>query len=350
MSNNQVEIYVRSSPLGEVGIHWRNISKPQQPNEEPFVLKERVIARDDDKQVTINALINDTKPSLILARYQNKVLLEITGLDAAETRSKKMGRRISEIVLWVGDETPEVEIQLKKLAACALLSFWHKDATFLTTIRSAIDFDGLNSFKVNAQQIEQLYNDAGTNLNRLLSEVTPNIINTSESIWLTPKTIDIDSQLYELVTQISQTSLPDTQQPVVVVAEFKQESDRPRIIYKGNVWKEKKTPVPPPDPVPALPTPPELLPSPPSPSSLTSLIAIVRIILILILIAILVLAQPQKALTPIITPIPSPTPTTIPKKKPPTNKTSPQSSLQPSTSPVLPDNQPQSSPTPSKDA
>lgn len=341
MSNNQVEIYVRSSPLGEVGIHWRNISKPEQPNEEPFVLKERVIARDDDKQVTINALINDTKPSLILARYHNKVLLEITGLDAAETRSKKMGRRISEIVLWVGDETPEVEIQLRKLAACALLSFWQKDSTFLATIRSAIDFDGLNSFQVNAQQIEQLYNDAGTNLNRLLSEVAANIINTSESIWLTPKTIDIENQLYDLVNQISQTSLPDTQQPVVVIAEFKQESDRPRIIYKGNVWKapepEKKTPVSSPEPVP----PPSPTPSR-TPTPLTSRIVILGIILlIVILIAIWVIAQTKTLTpTPAITPIPSPTPTTIPNKKPPTKKTSPQSFLQPSTSPVLPDNQP----------
>ncbi|BAY96115.1 hypothetical protein NIES37_00410 [Tolypothrix tenuis PCC 7101] len=334
MSNSQVEIYVRSSPLGEeVGIHWRNISKAEKPNEEPVVLKQRVVARDDGKLVTINALITDTKPSLILARYENKVLLELTGLDAAEHRLKRVNRRISEIVLWVGDETPEVEIQLRKLAACALLSFWQKDSTFLTTIRSAIDFDGLNSFKVNAQQIEQLYTDAGTNLNRLLSEVAANNINTSESIWLTPKTIDIESQLYDLVNQISQTSLPNTEQPVVVVAEFKKEEigDRQWIIYKGNVWQEKKTPVSTPDPVPPLPPPLPPLPPPPPPS-LTSLIVIVRIILILILIAILVLAQPQKALTPVITPIPSPTPTTIPNKKPAINKTSPQSSIHPQNS------------------
>lgn len=87
MSQSQVVIYVRSSPLGDVGIHWRNISKSGHPIEEPDILKQRVIKRDDGKQVTINSLINETKPSLILAKYDGKIILEVTGLDASEARS-----------------------------------------------------------------------------------------------------------------------------------------------------------------------------------------------------------------------------------------------------------------------
>ncbi|NMF62939.1 hypothetical protein [Brasilonema octagenarum] len=374
MSYNQVEIYVRSSPLGEVGIHWRNISKPEQPKEEPVVLKQRVIARDDGKQVTINSLINDTKPSLILARYENKVLVEVTGLDAAEDRSKRMGRRISEVVLWVGDATPEIESQLRKLAACILLSFWEKESTFLSKIRSAIDFDGLNDFKANAQQIQQLYTDAGTHLDDFLSKISPSVVELGESVWLTPKTIDIESQLYTLVKQISQTSFGETEQPVVVVAEFKKEGDTPplrvsvgaasgigeglsvkppaypqQIVYKGNVWKapetktEKKTPVPSPE---AVPSAQPILPQKAVPRRTTRIVIVGMILLILILLTTWVIAQPK-----ILPPTPTLTPTPIPKHKPSSKTTNPQSFLQPANSPVLPDdNQPQSSQSRSPDA
>lgn len=337
MSHSPVEIYVRSSPLGEVGIHWRNISKPEQPKEEPVVLKKRVIERSDGKQVTINSLINDTKPSLILARYENKVLLELTGLDAAEARSKRMGRRISEIVLWVGDDSPEAESQLKKLAACALLGFWSKESTFLTAIRSSIDFDGLNGFKVNSQQIEQLHTDASTHLDRLLSEVSPSVINTSEPVWSTPKTIDAQSQLYDLVNQISQTSLPQTEQPVVVVTEFKKEGDRQQVVYKGNVWVEKKRPAPTPEPAKTpepLPTPepattPEPVPTP-KPAAKIRLVILRIILAILIALAILLIAQ-SPALTPTHSPKLTPTLTPTPSLNP-----------QPVMTPISPDNQPQS--------
>ncbi|MBP5976768.1 hypothetical protein HW132_29590 [Brasilonema sp. CT11] len=358
MSYAQVEIYVRSSPLGEVGIHWRNISKPEQPKEEPVVLKQRVIARDDGKQVTINSLINDTKPSLILARYENKVLVEVTGLDAAENRSKRMGRRISEVVLWVGDATPEVESQLRKLAACILLSFWEKESTFLSKIRSAIDFDGLNDFKANAQQIQQLYTDAATHLDDFLSKISPSVVELGESVWLTPKTIDIESQLYTLVKQISQTSFGETEQPVVVVAEFKKEgdtqsvkppADRQQIVYKGNVWKapetktEKKTPVPSPE---AVPSAQPILPQKAVPRRTTRIVIVGMILLILILLTTWVIAQPK-----ILPPTPTLTPTTIPKHKPSSKTTNPQSFLQPANIPVLPDdNQPQSSQSRSPDA
>lgn len=327
MSDSQIEIYVRSSPLGEqVGIHWRNISKEGQPKEEPSVLKEQVITRDDGKQVTINSLINDTKASLILARYKNKVLLELTGLDASEDRSKKMGRRISEIVLWVGDATPEVELQLRKLAACALLSFWEKESDFMKTIRSSIEFDGLDSFKTIDQEIEQLYTDAGTNLDRLLSKVSSGDINTSDSDWLTPKKIDIENQLYDLVNQISQTPLPETEQPVVVVAEFKKEGDRQRIVYKGNVWKapQKKTPLP----VPSLPpVPPTERPIAPkttgSPTRLPITMFLVGFFLITIMVIAIIIFQ-TNMLTP--TPTPAPTQTQTPNLRPNPN---------PSPSPIL---------------
>jgi len=134
MSQTSIEIYVRSSPLGSKGIHWRNISKDGQPIEEPEMLKSRIILKDNGKKATINSLINDTKPSVVLARYDDKILLEVTGLEASKERSSQLGRRITEVVLWVGDASPEVELQLRKLYACAMLSLWDKSSAFPKTI------------------------------------------------------------------------------------------------------------------------------------------------------------------------------------------------------------------------
>ncbi|MEO1373517.1 MAG: hypothetical protein AAFW70_04155 [Cyanobacteria bacterium J06635_10] len=335
MNDNQVEIYVRSSPLGEVGIHWRNISKPEQPMEEPVVLKQRVINRDDGQKVTINSLINDTKPSLILARYENKVLLELAGLDATEARSQKMGRRISEIVLWVGDDSPEVESKLRKLAACALLSFWEKESTFLTTIRNSIDFDGLNDFKVDAEQIEQLYDNADKHLNDLFPEVYSSDINTPDLVWSTPKTIDIQSPEFKvLVKGIRQTSLPETEQPVeavVVVAQLKKEGDKPKghalrdrqlLDYKGNVWKAEPVTVKSPQQE-TVPPPQQETVDPESVSNakknynlMVLFIILLIAILTLIILTLIYINQPTPTPKPTTTPTPNPTQTPTPTATP----------------------------------
>lgn len=230
MSQNSIEIYVRSSPLGPVGIHWRNVSKDGQPMEEPEILKSRIITRDNGKKATINSLINDTKPSIVFARYENKILLEVTGLEASEKRSSQLGRRITEVVLWVGDASAEVEAQLRKLAACAMLGIRDKDSTFLKVIRNAIRFENLDDFRVDQGVIGQLPANPEAYVEFSLSSP---LERSDLSVWSSPDVITKNEHLQSLAQQISQTSLPDTDKPVVVVAEFKDEC----LEYKGNIWK-----------------------------------------------------------------------------------------------------------------
>lgn len=318
MSQNQIEIYVRSSPLGDVGIHWRNITKPEQPTEEPTILKQRVICKDDGRQATINSLINDTKPSIILARYSNKVLLEVTGIDAAEGRSQRMGRRISEVILWIGDaSSQEVEAHLRQLAACALISFWNQKHTFATTIREAVNFEGLNSFKANVQKLEQLYDDADKNLADVLLASPATETDSYHLVWSSPVTISSDDQLYALAGQISQTLLPDGEQPFVVVAELKSDNNEPRVIYRGDVWAAPPTPKPaelvlPPQEKVLTDTQKKTLKL----SSLLRLSAAILVLILLILITVVIIwmtTQPQIA--PTSTPTLTPTPTLVPKSK-----------------------------------
>ncbi|WP_207211201.1 hypothetical protein [Leptolyngbya sp. Cla-17] len=289
--------------------------------EEPFVLKQRIIHRSDGQQVTVNSLINETKPSLILARYEGKILLEVIGLDASEARSQRMGRRISEVVLWVGDaSSTEVEFTLRQLAASALLSLWDKEIAFVTTIRNAIAFDGLDSFKADAQQIEQLYIDASKNLDKVLSASHFSQTDSFDSIWSTPVTVDADEQLHFLAHQISQALLSSSEEPVVVVAELRRGNTERRIFYRGNVWAAPPAPKPVEEPSPQQEeleadfqkkTP--ILSTAPASRSTSRIIILVVILLIVIVLVILWLATQLKSpLTPAPILTPSPTPTLNP--------------------------------------
>jgi hypothetical protein len=234
MNQNSIEIYVRSSPLGSNGIHWRKISEVGQPIEEPQVLKSRVVTKSNGKPGTINSLINDIKPSIILARYEGKILLEVTGLEASKERSAQLGRRITDVVLWVGDASEEVELQLRQLAALAILSIRDEDAHFLKVIRDAIQFEDLNDFRVDQAAIAGLSTQPEAS-----SEISSLSIpdQSDASSWLSSEEITSNEHLHTLAQKIKRVSLPgaDEKPTIVVVAEVKGEY----LDYKGDVWKEE---------------------------------------------------------------------------------------------------------------
>jgi len=236
MSQKSIEIYVRSSPLGSDGIHWRNISKDGQPVEEPEVLKSRIVTKDNGKKATINSLISDTKPSIVLAQYDGRILLEVTGLEASKERSLQLGRRITEVVLWVGDDSEEVELQLRNLAAGAILSIRDEDSAFLKLIRDAIQFDNLNGFRVDQDAIAQL--SAPPEACAELSPLSP-LEQDNFTVWKSPRAIVSNEDLQFLAQQIRQNFLPKTEQPVVVIAEIKISKNQDECLeYRGNIWKE----------------------------------------------------------------------------------------------------------------
>lgn len=152
-----------------------------------------------------------------------------------------------------------------------------------------------------------------------MSTVSLDKVDTSESVWLTPITIDTKSKLYTFAEHIKQTSLPETEQPVVIVAEVKEEGNEQQIIYKGDVWKASQVeePAPPPIEVPendekktSLSPATATAVSPPQ----TRLLVIGIILLLAILIAIWLIAQAQfNTLHPDPTPTPTAVPTEVPK-------------------------------------
>lgn len=137
-----IEVYIKSSALGESGIHWRKVSEPQQYEEIPDILRKRVIPKKTGGLGTVNYLVNETKLTCVLVRYDEKLLLEVTGIESLE-RSNRLGRRVLNSVVWVVDENDDSEKILRELAARALMSFWGRYPEFIKTISSAVEFDGL---------------------------------------------------------------------------------------------------------------------------------------------------------------------------------------------------------------
>lgn len=241
MTTNQIEIYVRSSPLGKVGIHWRKASEylqSSQRTETPDILMEEVVP-DDDSKLSVNSVINTVKPCLILAKYNGKVFLEVTGIDATPDRSEKLGRRISEVVLWVGDVNPETEAKLRKLAYCALLGLWNPESDFRRDISSSIEFDGLNDYKVKAYVLKDMYERS-----EKYCELEGD--NPSSHNYLEPKEFKTDQEVRQLATQLRDASF-DGMETAVVIAEIKQTESERWLNHRGNVAKQPEvTPVIPP--------------------------------------------------------------------------------------------------------
>ena len=156
---NNVEIYVKTSALGKRGIHWRKIeTQEHQPIEKPGLVQRQLIKGDNNQITIVNDLIDEVKPSLLLFRDKedNKLLLEVTGIESPQ-RSEKLGRRVLNSIVWIADDLEENENEaiLRKIAYSAIQSFLNKDVTFSKMIEESIDFFELEEFRVNLDIIHQ---------------------------------------------------------------------------------------------------------------------------------------------------------------------------------------------------
>ncbi|MEW6494694.1 MAG: hypothetical protein AB1589_19585 [Cyanobacteriota bacterium] len=232
-----LEIYVKSSALGESGIHWRKVSDPQQCEEIPDILRKRIIPKKTGGLGTINYLVNETKLSCVLVRYDEKLLLEVTGIESPE-RSDRLGRKVLNSVVWIVDNNPEKEPILRKLTARALMSFWGKYPDFINTISSAVKFDGLEGFKAGFDILKELAANGDEKLKLLGLEIEESESDNQEAIWeAQQRPINSDAQIESLAKQLATSPLPEGKD-LVVIAEMLPEGG---ILYKGIVWPEPES-------------------------------------------------------------------------------------------------------------
>ena len=210
----ELEVYVISSALGKTGIHWRKVESSQSVLGYPDMLEKRLVKKKNGDLGTIEYRINYQKLSFVIMRHSQQLLFLVAGIEALEERSNQLGSTIYNAVAWVAnpDESnsisPENELMLRHLAARALLSFVGKDPEFINTINEAINFKGLEEFKVDLDKIDQLtYKNSPDKLKQLL----PNLDKAEgdQQIWYkkVEKTIN-DQEIISLAEKIIKTELP----------------------------------------------------------------------------------------------------------------------------------------------
>ncbi|CAD5941333.1 hypothetical protein NO108_02317 [Planktothrix rubescens] len=209
----ELEVYVRSYTLGKTGMQWRKIENGESILGYPQILEPRIIPKQTGGLGTIEYVINYQNFSLVLMRYSQQLLFMVAGIEALEERSNQLGRTIFNAVAWVAnpDESNSIpsknELKLRHLAARSLLSFVGKDPEFINTINEAIDFEGLEEFKVDFDKINQLTENSADKLKQLLSNLDE--AEADQQIWYkkVEKTIK-EQEIISLADKIINTELP----------------------------------------------------------------------------------------------------------------------------------------------
>jgi len=227
MKELEPEVYVRSYALGKTGIHWRKIENEniQYISESPNMLKERLVKKKTGDLGTIGYLINYQNPSLVLMRYSEQLLFMVSGIEFVNKQTNKFGSTIEtevyNAVAWVVDPdesnsiSPKNELMLRHLAARALLSFVGKDPEFINTINEAIDFKGLEEFKVKGDEIDQLTKIPADKLEQLLLNLDKP--EGDQQIWYkkVEKTSN-EQEIISLAEKIIKTGLPEDDLAILI--------------------------------------------------------------------------------------------------------------------------------------
>ncbi len=97
----------------------------------------------------ISSLIQSESPSVILARFDKKLILLATGLDSPGKKDFR-NRSIRHSIAWVLDENYKNEEQIRAIAVQALKGL------LASQVDSCIDFDDENGFKAKTSDIEEI--------------------------------------------------------------------------------------------------------------------------------------------------------------------------------------------------
>jgi hypothetical protein len=310
-----LEIYVKSSALGKTGLHWRKVTHTKQESEIPSLLMKKIIPKKTGGTATPNYLIYEQKPSIMLMRYDGKLLLEVTGIESPQ-RSQQLGRKVLNCVVWVADDDQEEkEKTIRMIAASALRNIIGEDLSLREVVAKAVEFEGLEGFKVSVNDLEDFVNELGKGENKINDE---RYVETNFKIET-----NLDCFIKKLADELQNNQLPQEWQcwdketkkegVLVVVTEHLEEGS---ILHKAGVWRglasNVKEPVEVEEPVEdekktnLIPNPPyletETLPQIPVKQEKIPLIVGMLVILIILLVAIAVYIiqenqqkeQPQK--------------------------------------------------------
>lgn len=221
---SEIQIYVKTSALGGDGIHWRNASKPDQPREIPPIInpdeKDSYIVpstRNPTGYSTVEPLVLDEKPSIMVVSHLGKLFLEVTGIEATSERSNKLGRKIFDVIAWLADNNEDNSQVFRNIAAKALLGFWSDDENFADAIKNSVTFEGKDAFVVNTSSFANLAMMEPLKNNYLSED------QNSENVWIQSSKTNSEQEVRTLINQILLQPLPGDIFPFVFVIKKEKE-------------------------------------------------------------------------------------------------------------------------------
>ena len=160
----------------------------------------------------VSNLIQSESPSLVLARYDEELLLLLTGMEAKE-RTDLRGRKIRNSVAWVGADSEDNEQKLRAIAASFLQDLLSED------IDKAVKFGGQYGFEVSEPAILEM-------------EAIEKASNGDTKLeWRLGKNSEDLREL--LAYELESRRLPEDNGPLVVVTGIKAES----ALEEAGVWR-----------------------------------------------------------------------------------------------------------------
>ncbi|MEB3188894.1 MAG: hypothetical protein VKL42_00945 [Snowella sp.] len=226
------DIYVKTSAMGQTGIHWRQIgSDDEQPIKTPTLIQDKILTNEDGYPIIVNDLLDEVKPSLLIYRKNGQILLEIAGTESPE-RSSRMGRKVLNLIVWIAEDNDENEKIIRKIAYSGIQNILGDDLAFSRMIQESIDFYEREEFRCDRTKVNEYVN----RLDDVDSAENPNL----EQLI----SIKSDDYLTKLAEDIKKYSLPQKWNDshgkskedgvLVVVTEQLEQKD---IFYLAEVWR-----------------------------------------------------------------------------------------------------------------
>jgi hypothetical protein len=248
---SEIQIYVKTSALGGDGIHWRNASKPDQPREIPPIInpdeKESYIVpstRNPTGSSTVEPLVLDEKPSIMIVSHLGQLFLEVTGIEATSERSNKLGRKIFDVIAWLANNNEDNSKVFRKIAAKALLGFSSNDETFADAIKNSVTFKGKDAFVVNTSSLANLAMiEPSTNSCLSGDQILDNVwIQSAKIINLNER--NSNEEVQTLIDRILLQPLPGNFDPFVFVIKKEKEKEKEKECIQYSMVNLSKKAVP----------------------------------------------------------------------------------------------------------
>ena len=186
--------------------------------------------RETPSILTLNRVsdcIQTESPSLVLGRYNGRLLLLITGLEA-RGRNDFRDRAIRNSIAWVAEDSAANEQQLRAIAVRALRTFLEEKQDGLDAeIDQAIPVGGPDGFTVNWELLKGLAESATLSSHPQKSDREREEHSTDKLAK------NCDRTKETLATQLEQYGLPQREGPLVVVTGIKSKD----ALIQAGVWR-----------------------------------------------------------------------------------------------------------------